>query len=72
MTEDNAAYVGALADDPAFAVMSWTVEASMGEPIESYARALSGDEVEEFNKRLDDVEPAHADAAARMHTFFAG
>jgi hypothetical protein len=72
MTEDDLAFVGGEADDPAFAVMADALEAPAGEPVETYARPLSAEQVGEFQDQLDAVEPAHASAAARLHTLFAG
>lgn len=72
MTEDAFAFVGGEADDPAFAVMAQALDAPAGDPVNDYARPLSAEQVGDFNAQLDAVEPAHASAAARLHTLFAG
>jgi hypothetical protein len=70
--DDDVAFVGGDASDPAFAVMLSAVEAPTGEPVTTYARPLTEEQVDEFHEQLDAVEPAHASAAARLHTLFAG
>jgi hypothetical protein len=70
--EEDVAFVGGPATDPAFAVMADAVEAPAGEPVEVYARPLTAEQVGEFHDRLDAVEPAHARASARLHTLIAG
>jgi hypothetical protein len=70
--DDDVAFVGGRASDPAFAVMASAVEVPPGDPVETYARPLSEEQVGEFHDTLDAVEPAHASATARLHTLFAG
>jgi hypothetical protein len=72
VSDDDVAFVGGEASDPAFAVMLSAVEAPVGVPVESYARPLSAEQDVEFHTQLDAVEPAHASASARLHTLFAG
>lgn len=72
VSDDDVAFVGGSASDPAFAVMLHAVEVPTGDLVHTYARPLSEQQVGEFHERLDAVEPAHASAAARLHTLFAG
>ena len=72
VSRDDVVFVGGDSADPAFAVMLPVVEAPIGEPVQEYARPLSDEQVGQFHAELDAVEPAHADAAARLHTLFAG
>ena len=48
------------------------LEPDFGEPIEHYEAPLTEDEEMAFDAALDAVEPAHAAAAARLHSLFAG
>ena len=72
VAENDVAFVGGTASDPAFAVMANAVEAPTGDLVEVYARPLTAEQVGDFHDRLDALEPAHASAAARLHTLFAG
>lgn len=72
MPEDDIAFIGGPSNDPAFAVMAGALEAPTGDPVEAYARPLTAEQIGEFHDQLDAVEPAHASAAARLHTLFAG
>jgi len=72
MPDDVVEFVGGSASDPAFAVMLSAVEVSLGEPVKEYALPLTTEQDQEFHDRLDAVEPAHANASARLHTLFAG
>ena len=72
VSEEDTAFVGGDASDPAFAVMADALTAPRGEPVLEYAKPLSDEELEIFHDRLDAIEPAHARAAARLHTLFAG
>lgn len=69
---DHGPFVGGAAGDPVFEVMAEAVAAPTGEPIQGYARPLTDEQTGEFYSRLDAIEPAHASAAARLHTLFAG
>jgi len=44
----------------------------VGEPVEEYAEPLTNEEEQAYRDELDALEPAHAAAAARLHTLFAG
>jgi hypothetical protein len=72
VSDGDGAFVGGPGSDPAFAVMADAVEAPAGDPVKVYARPLTAEQVGDFHDRLDAVEPAHASAAARLHTLFAG
>ena len=70
--DEDVVFVGGHADDPAFAVMLDAVEVSAGEIVQTYARPLTHEQIDHVHSQLDAVEPAHASAAARLHTLFAG
>jgi len=44
----------------------------VGPMIEDYLEPLTQDEEQAYERELDAIEPAHAAAAARLRTLFAG
>ena len=72
VSDDDVAFVGGGATDPAFEAMLDAVTAPIGDPVKNYARPLTSEQVDDFHGKLDAVEPAAASAAARLHMFFAG
>jgi hypothetical protein len=44
----------------------------VGEPVDDYVEAPDQADDKAYEAELDEIEPAHAAAAARLHTLFAG
>jgi hypothetical protein len=72
MSDHRSASAGPDPEDPVFAVLSDVFTTELGEPVEGYFEPLSEESVTEYHERLDDGEPTHAAAAARLHQLFAG
>jgi hypothetical protein len=60
------------AEDSPLDPLGHLLAGDLGEPVEDFVEPLSDDEVAAYHECLDEAEPAHAAAAARLHTLFAG